>query len=527
MAEMSPEWFTQGPAAELQVWRALRNNLPDAWTVWHRFAYSSVDHSGQHSGEIDFVCFHPRRGLAVIEVKGGALSFEDGRWFQAGHVLKRSPFAQLSMARSALLALLPRREGAPLRMPVAAFVWMPAVNRVESEPPEGAGRMLYLEDLAAPEKALTAALPLLKEGEITLSAAQLKALLTPTVAYALAWQQRQTLADARLLQLTLEQARTLDAFAQFPRLRVRGCAGSGKTLLALRRAYQLTSQGKRVLLLCFNLLLAAHLRKIAGHTPGLRIDAVNDLFLELLNRTETNDPEFWHRLAEDAVPEAARFSREQPYDAIIIDEGQDFSPRIWKAVKALVPPEAEWIIFYDPVQNIFQRSLEAMPVFPWPEAVLTRNCRNTRTICEALQPYVSDAIAIPEETPQGEAPECYVAASISALRARLIALLERLTLHENIPLESIVIMGAHARARMALTSVEARFPDLRYFTYRKFKGLEAPVLILLDVDETHPLWDASARYTAISRAVHKLIILSLEAPAAESPASETASTGRT
>ncbi len=71
---------------------------------------------------------------------------------------------------------------------------------------------------------------------------------------------------------------------------------------------------------------------------------------------------------------------------------------------------------------------------------------------------------------------------------------------------------------MALKDILGEFPDLRYFTYRKFKGLEAPVLILLDVSDADPLWDRAARYTAISRAIHRLIILELgEAEADGSP----------
>jgi hypothetical protein len=114
-----------------------------------------------------------------------------------------------------------------------------------------------------------------------------------------------------------------------------------------------------------------------------------------------------------------------------------------------------------------------------------------------------------EEAPTGEEPEVYTAENVLALRERLMALLVRLTGQEAIPQHEIVLMGAHAEQKMALESISERFPKVRYFTYRKFKGLEAPVLILLDVNEADPLWDRSAHYTAISRAIHKLILLKL------------------
>ena len=510
MAEMIPEWFAQGPDAELQVWRSLRAHLSDAWTIWHGLSYPVSISPAQAPGEIDFLCSHRDYGVVLIEVKGGELTFEDGRWFQDGHVLKQSPFKQVTAAGCALThCLCEKWQAANLTFPVVHLVWFPAVSRQAVEPFEGAGCTLYTEDLVNPEAVFLSTLKAATTGAVQVDVERLKQTLTPFVSYGADWRQRRSLADARLAKLTLEQARTLDAFAQFSRLRVRGCAGSGKTLLALRRTFQLVKQGKRVLLLCFNLLLAAHLRRVAGDTPHLRIEAVNDLFLDLLQRKVTSDPEFWHQLAKDVVPVAEAFAQAQHYDAVIVDEGQDFSPLVWTAVKALVPEKADFIVFYDPAQNIFQRNLSAMPEFPWPEAVLTQNCRNTRSVCTVLQPYAPEGMTISEEAPSGEAPEVYSASSVGALRERLLGLLERLVEVEHIPLSDIVVIGAHAHPKMVLEQVDARYPGLKYFTYRKFKGLEAPVLILLDVDEQNPLWDTAARYTAISRAVHKLILLNL------------------
>lgn len=511
MAEMIPDWFAHGPASERSVWRALQQRLPKPWVVWHQLTYSSTLSTSTSPGEMDFLCYHPQRGLLAIEVKGGALSFENGRWFQEDHVLNRSPYTQIFAARAALRTFLCAQLGCrSLSFPLATAVWLSAVSHWEVEPLEAQGITLYVEDLADPEAALERLLPPV-EGDLPQvpNLEQLKRWFSPCIRSQVSWGTRRTLADARLLELTLEQSHTLDAFTQFPRLRVRGCAGSGKTLLALRRAYQLIAEGKRVLLLCFNLLLAEHLRSVVGDMPLLRIEAVNELFLKLLGRDGDAEPEFWHQLARDVVPIIGDFAREEGYDAIIVDEGQDFSALIWEAVKALVPPEAAFIIFYDPEQNIFQRDLNAMPQFPWPEAVLTRNCRNTRAVCQALQPYAPPSMAVAEDAPDGESVESYTAETKLALRARLSSLLERLIEREGVPAQDIVLMGAHARERMLLETITERFPAVRYFTYRKFKGLEAPVLILLDVDKKHFLWDRAAHYTAISRAIHKLILLNL------------------
>ena len=49
--------------------------------------------------------------------------------------------------------------------------------------------------------------------------------------------------------------------------------------------------------------------------------------------------------------------------------------------------------------------------------------------------------------------------------------------------------------------------EISYFTYMKFKGCESKVVILLDVDENDRRWGKEGMYTAMSRAVHQLIIL--------------------
>lgn len=522
MAELIPNFFGNGPQAERYVFRALELNLPEGWSAWWSLVYSDLEEglpSGE--GEVDFLCFHPRHGLLVLEVKGGEVLCEGAIWFQNGRRLRLSPAEQASRNAHTLQRILCRELAiAPFPLPICHAVWLPFSLRPEHEPIDLQGITLYAEDLPRPESAFLrlfasprAAIsqplaPLsLEAGEALRE--RLRALFAPRVAYRPGWSQRRFLSDASLARLTQDQATAFDAFSQFPRLRVRGCAGSGKTLLALRRAAQLAAEGKRVLLLCFNLLLAEHLRAVTAPEPRIRAVAIYNLLCELLGRQDDGSSEFWHTLARDAVPVAQAFAEHSPYDCVIVDEGQDFSPALWRVVTALVPERSGFIVFYDPAQNIFQRNLEAIPAFPWPEAKLTTNCRNTRTVFDLLRPYAGAASRILPSAPPGEPPESHTFATRAHLRNYLRALLGQLTAEQGIPVGDILLLGAHALPKMALEPILAAFPGLRYFTYRKFKGLEAPILILLDVTESDPLWNGAALYTAISRAVHKVIFLRL------------------
>lgn len=507
MARLTPEQPPAGPASERLVFEALRDRLPAPWRVWHAVAYSAAQTGAE--GEADFVAAHPARGLLVIEVKGGRVACRDGHWFQDGRRLREAPAHQATRAAHALVRALAGAFGAPPAFPVAHAVWLTGADRPPREPLDLAGLTLYADDLAAPEPALLRALAAEGRAPAPVPLGALEALFSPTLEFRPAWARRRALQDARIARLTEEQGRALDAFAAFPRLRVRGCAGSGKTLLALRQAAIWAREGRRVLLLCFNLLLAERLRALVADLPRVRAVAVNELLCELLGRRDDGDPEFWHKLQRDALPAARGLGARRAYDAVIVDEGQDFSPPLWEAVKALVPADARFLVFYDPAQNIFRRDLSALPEFPWPDACLTVNCRNTRGVFATLAPYAPGDARPNPRAPEGEATEVYRAESRAATRARLGALLARLAA-EGVPPEDILVIGAHARPRMGLGGVLAAHPGVRYYTYRKFKGLEAPVLIVLDVREGDPLWDRAARYTALSRAIHRLFVLELE-----------------
>ena len=510
MATLIPDTFSSGPGSEHQVFLALQRGLPEAWTVWWSVAYSGVMEGRGAESEIDFLCAHPQHGVVIIEVKGGEMLFRDGKWFQNGRLMDTSPVNQVKHNRYTIVRAL-RAQGR-LTYPVAHAVWFPACARVTSEPPELNGITLYAEDLLDPEPRLLAIIkadghPLYSPVDM----AFLRDFLSPIVSYRSTLHQRCTLANNALARLTQEQLHTLDAFEQFQRLRVRGCAGSGKTLLALRRAEQLSRAGKRVLFLCYNVLLGEQLHVLTRHLPGVESGAIFDFLCDLMGKHNPGDDRtFWETLAKEALPEVRRLAEEEPYDAVIIDEGQDFSPDLWDIVRALTPEPCGLLIFYDPAQNVFHRDLTAMPEFPWNEAVLTVNCRNARSVCETLRKYSGVEPYVLADTPAGEKTERYLAPTRAGLRERLRTILTRLLGYEGVAPNEIAILGVFRENRLSLTPVLEEYPGVRYFTYRKFKGLEIPILILFDVDTASPHWDSGAFYTSISRAIHKVIILERE-----------------
>src|SRR4051794_973381 len=96
--------FGQGRDAERVTWEALRDQLPDDALLIHSLPLSErgQDYEG------DIVVGWPSAGVAVIEVKGGAIPRRDGVWQQAGRPIN-DPVQQATDFKHVLQRYLAQR----------------------------------------------------------------------------------------------------------------------------------------------------------------------------------------------------------------------------------------------------------------------------------------------------------------------------------------------------------------------------------------------------------------------------------
>ena len=126
---------------------------------------------------------------------------------------------------------------------------------------------------------------------------------------------------------------------------------------------------------------------------------------------------------------------------------------------------------------------------------------------------------VKEDAPEGKPMDEITCSSDRERRKELRRLLHKLVNEEGVAPERIVLLGGHTmdhtcigdNCRVGNFNIE-RDPEegsraIRYDTYMRFKGCEADVVILLDVDRKDPMWDTNAFYTAISRAKFLLYII--------------------
>lgn len=147
---------------------------------------------------------------------------------------------------------------------------------------------------------------------------------------------------------------------------LKGVAGSGKSVvLACRAKYlRLTNPEWRILVVCFNISLLSSLKHHifgSGHDEKITITHFHGLAKNLIkaslrkNMSESGE-EYNERIGKLIIESLEKEADPIRYDAILIDEGQDFTDYWVKALTLILNPETNSILFcYDPAQNVFGR----------------------------------------------------------------------------------------------------------------------------------------------------------------------------
>ncbi len=502
-------------AAERLLYERFREALDDDYRVFHSVAWQGLDREHRaKDGEADFVVVHPERGVLVLEAKGGTIRHDPaiGAWSSvSGSGMARQikdPFAQARRSMYALRDQLETMLRAEARGVFAHGVAFPdhVIDPAELAPDQPRAIILDAEDLGRLPTAVGRIFAHYR-GERTIHETHPAPELINALSDLLGKQQEfrpalwgQILHEQRkLMQLTQEQYRLLDLLQYHRRAGICGCAGSGKTLLAAEKATRLARQGFRVLLACFNLGLGAFLRSRLLPCPNMDVFP----FLELCEQwvREAGIPvdasdhrRYYDELLPDAMLEALA-RRPDRYDAIIVDEGQDFKDAWWVILQCLLHDSVDSVmyVFFDSNQAIYPHA-GRIPLSdpPYP---LTVNCRNTRSIQQAVRHFSAAPIEAPADCPEGRPVELVEYSGGEDLRARVLDLLRRLTREDRIPPEHIAVLTLTRwkYSPLAGLATHPEFPLVESLdppsgrvlcaSVHKFKGLEREVVILAGLDD--------------------------------------------
>lgn len=531
---------------ERHLYVCLRDRLGADWHVIHSLPYADGFGPRLQHGECDFILLHPEHGMLVIEAKSGFPRYDrrSGQWLheEDRRPMRRSPVEQVQQATRSVVRILADRlpawrDHTPRYAHAVAF---PDARAVLGALPPAFHRsaLLLSGDLERLDhwarlalEAVGTDLPPLGHDLLrqTLDTLLPRFDLVPSLDAQIAT------AERTLIRLTDEQAFILDCLTDNRRAVIRGSAGSGKTLVAATCARRLAEAGQRVLILCFNNLLPGWIADHCG--PGVEVCTFHELCRRMVHEVTGASPRppgdpaearaYWtEELACRASEALPRYPSR--YDAILVDEAQDFHDLWWDPVLGLLddPDQGRCYIFLDRAQRLYHRDAN-LPFPPACRLTLRRNCRNTRPIAS----YVCDLAGL-EGVRMGQLPEGSSPLEVPVADAEAEVTAVRRTLHELVHEQAIdpgriVVLGYHRLQRTAFwhrgrprrlgnlelvdIDTERGANQVTYSTVKRFKGLERDVVLLVEVAwiESEHL-DADQRrallYVGASRAKHRLVV---------------------
>ncbi len=546
MAKLFP---TQNPAeidndGERKMAEVLVEQLPDRVEIFHGFNWLERNNGGGplQEGECDFLLLDPQRGMLFVEVKGGYLRFDGAGWVQNEVPTDKDPFAQAKKGMHAIEALVKKRfprtgEAADLPFTRAFAVAFPGCRFAGALPPNirrelilDAPRLNQLED--AVNRCFAAFRRRNKHRPLSERETQAirEALYPRYELMPVTWRKLED-QEARLVRLTADQKRLLDLITQHPRAAIRGVAGSGKTLLALAKAQETARDGRRTALLCYNNPLKEWLRRSAPESYGgdnLVIDTYHGLIDALCQVAGAalpaeRDQDFWDNQAPEALMEACeRLGPEHKFEAVIVDEGQDFHELWWTSLDAIFRNPAEkagFYVFYDPRQNLYVAD-PSLPEELGEAFELTENCRNTVRIaahCAGLAGYQNRHL---DGAPEGDEPEAVQVETMAEAFAEAARRVREWCAPEQggLALSQAAVLApgftknewpADLDGLPATQDFEQweRGEGVLIDSWHRFKGLEADAVVIIEVPMRNEAKEKINRYVAHSRAKHLLTLI--------------------
>ncbi|MGM3309684.1 DEAD/DEAH box helicase [Anabaena sp. WFMT] len=148
---------------------------------------------------------------------------------------------------------------------------------------------------------------------------------------------------------------------------IHGVAGSGKTMILGYRCQHLTQvNNKPILVLCFNVSLAAKLRQMIqepNKISRVKVRHFHGWCMDLLKKYNIPKPDSTEYQGEAYIEELVNrviFAVDAgkipagTYDAVMLDEGHDFKPEWLKLIAKMVNPETNsLLVLYDDAQNLY------------------------------------------------------------------------------------------------------------------------------------------------------------------------------
>lgn len=566
MARMiPPACRVNSPGGERDLFNKLRDD-PDTseWVVLHSLDLKK--HKSKIEGELDMVVLVPRLGVLCLEVKGCDVSRRDGKWVYPYETSLEGPFKQASSSMHSLRTYLVGKDRTLSKLlffSAAVFTrvdfdeqspeWHPwqfinrrlflmrpislnvidILRRAHEHIASRVGRNSWYDDIdSRPD-----------EGQVR----RMVSLLRGNFEYAVSHRCDLENLERKICQFTEEQFDALDMLQDNDRVVFKGPAGTGKTFLAIEAARRAAGDGKSVLFVCYNSLLGEWLKtqtaEYAESTAAFRCTTFHSLLLEIAceRPTKAANSEFWRKqLPIKAADRLLDDTGSWPgFDMLVIDEAQDLLEDEYLDVLDLILKGGlaggRWALFGDfERQAIYMAeggagALQAIEALSYRAPVhakysLRINCRNAEPIAETL--VITSGLAPGYKRVlhdhEGSDVDPLFYSSASDQERQLAYAISRLK--ETFKASEIMVLSMRndensCAGSAAPGSIGVRLAPIRevqdgqtipFSSVHAFKGLEAPAVVITDIETLTDEKTRALLYVAMSRARIRLFMLMSE-----------------
>jgi len=422
MAKLLPPYIDKSckSTAEKMLFEIFKNSsFTKNWIVLHSLNLSQ--HTVRLYGEIDFLILIPGSGIFVLEVKGGNVKCIDGVWHYTNkfNVTNTSNVGPFNQAREAMFSLRSAIEkefgkGHKFTKILSGFLCaFPHISfdkhSVEYEPWQildkdsiKSGTEIFFQNLVKQftnkhknQSWFSEKDSLPDENDLNL----LCDFLRGDFERVRTVKERLVEFDKEVKKYTEEQYRILDSVQLNERSVTQGCAGTGKTMIALESAVRAAAEGKRVFLTCYNRLIGEWMQiQVEEWKDKITVSSLHSYLYDQskgfdYDQNQSSKQDFYNKYLPKLLKNIYEKGISKKFDKLIVDEGQDLIREEYLSLfDSMVTgglANGNWEIYGDFERQAIYAQLTRVEMLELLKVsgqhsnfLLKINCRNTKQIGE-------------------------------------------------------------------------------------------------------------------------------------------------
>lgn len=536
MAVMHPENLSNYNAtfSERKIYDAFKEQLPPNFHVFYSVRwYVTTSEGKREDSECDFLIFDPGFGFLTIEVKGGlSIDIENGNWIltekdEKGDIqtrmLKKSPFRQAEDSMRYFYDYFSDEFIQSFKGVYGFAVCFP-MYKINEKVESAADKNLIIDisDFSNLKKKINDIFHYWKlklNTRAPFSADQKQKFITlvnKRISLSAAAGALIPIKEKEIEKINLVQDSIIDFLTNYKQVQIIGGAGTGKTFMGIKKIARLNYNNNQILYVCKNAKLASFVKQYFSKDDNVHCYDFRDLMLNKYGINLSSNETYFDKIGKKNISK---------YDAIIVDEGQDFNTDEALSIKMLLLDEVNsWMyVFFDENQNLFNTQFDTTFDIDERPYILRYNIRNTGAIYD----YATENSGLGKDTIAnnllGVKPENIICKNSIQVVSSISRILNRLIQKEMVKNSSIVILS-NVECNKSMLFNEASVGEYKivydinkvdensilFQSVSDFKGLESDVIIYLkdkSGESISPEVKKRIDYVAYTRARYYLYVI--------------------